>query len=142
MIVKLSDVDNNNAGEWDQIVHESPHGTIFHTWDWLNIAGNHSGFTLHPLMGYVNDEPVGLFPLFQRKFFGINLVVSPPPHTALLYLGPVLCFYENYPQSKREQLYVSFLDAVNDYIKQELKGQYVQISLPPKLSDPRPFTWS
>ncbi|GAB7016036.1 lipid II:glycine glycyltransferase FemX [Methanogenium cariaci] len=142
MNVELYRVDRKNAGEWDEIVHESSHGTIFHTWDWLNIAATHSGFALHPLMGSVNDEPIGLLPLFQKKQFGINLVVSPPPHTALLYLGPVLRFDAVQQQSKRERLYVSFLDAINDYIRQELKAQYVQIFLPPALSDPRPFTWS
>ncbi|KAF1075590.1 lipid II:glycine glycyltransferase FemX [Methanogenium sp. MK-MG] len=142
MNVELYTADRNDSGEWDRIVHESSHGTIFHTRDWLDIAAAHSGFTLHPLMGSVNDEPVGLFPLFRKKIFGINLVVSPPPHTALLYLGPVVRFSAVQQQNKRESLYVSFLDAVNDYIKRELKAQYVQIFLPPQLSDPRPFTWS
>lgn len=142
MNAQLECVDKTNAGEWDRIVHESPHGTIFHTWKWLEIAGTHSGFTLHPLIGYVKGEPVGLIPLFHRKICGINLVFSPPPHLSLLYLGPVLCLNSLQQQKKKEETYVSFLDCVNDYIKRQLKAQYVQIFLPPKLSDPRPFTWS
>jgi len=142
MDVKLCRVEEEKADEWNRIVDASPHGTIFHTWNWVKIAGKHSGCTLHPLIGYVKNEPVGLIPLFHRKKFGINFVLSPPPHLALLYLGPVLLFDSIELQSKRERIYSSFLQCVNDYIQQELKGQYVQIFLPPKLSDPRPFTWS
>jgi len=142
MNVKIFNVDKNSAGEWNQIVNESSHGTIFHTWDWLNIANSQSGFTMHPLMGYVNDEPIGIFPLFHKKIFGINLVLSPVPHRAIIYLGPVLLFDKFQLQSKRENVYIAFMDAVNEYIMQELKAKYVQISLPPKLSDPRPFAWS
>lgn len=141
MNVKIEKVDNNSAGEWNQIINESSHGTIFHNWDWLTIAGKHSGFTLHPLVGYAGGNPVGVIPLFQRNVFGINMVLSPPPHVAIIYLGPVLMLDTINLQSKRENIYVSFLDAVNSYI-QELRAKYVNICLPPKLSDPRPFTWS
>lgn len=141
MKVKVCRVDGEMTEEWNRIANESPHGTIFHTWDWLTIAGKHSGFTLHPLIGYVNNEPVALLPLFHRKKFGLNLVFSPPPHTALLYLGPAFLF-DDMQQSKREHIYSSFLDGVNDYIKRELNAHYVQVFLPPKLYDPRPFTWS
>ena len=144
MNVELECVDGSYADEWDQIVNDSPYGTIFHTWKWLEIAANHSGFVMHPLVGYVKGEPVGLFPLFHRKVYGINFAFSPPPHVALLYLGPVLRFNDNMTkhQKRREDLYLSFFDCVNNYIKQVLKAQYIQIFLPPKLSDPRPFTWS
>ncbi|WFN35122.1 GNAT family N-acetyltransferase [Methanogenium sp. S4BF] len=45
-------------------------------------------------------------------------------------------------QSRREHIYCSFLEGINDYIKRNLHAQYVQVFLPPKLCDPRPFTWS
>ncbi len=142
MIVKVCRVDEERADEWNRIINESPQGTIFHTWNWLNIAARHSGCTLHPLIGYVKNEPVGLFPLFSRRQFGLNFVFSPPPHTALLYLGPALLSDKIPLQSKRENMYSSFLDKVNEYIDQELRAHYVQIFLPPNFSDPRFFTWS
>lgn len=142
MDLKLCKLNKENADEWNGIVNKSPHGTIFHTWNWLSIAAKHSGFTLHPLIGYEKDEPVALLPLFHRKKFGLNFVFSPPPHTALLYLGPVFLFNDSMHQNKREKIYTSFLDGVNDYIKKELHPQYMQVFLPPKLHDPRPFTWS
>lgn len=142
MSVKICKIDEEMADEWNRIIYESPHGTIFHTWKWLTIAGKHSGYTLHPLIGYVKNKPVALFPLFHRKKFGLNFVFSPPPHTALLYLGPVFLFDDKMQQNKKEIIYSSFLDGINDYIKQELHAQYVQVYLPPKLHDPRPFAWS
>jgi len=142
MNVKICRADDGDADEWNRIADESPQGTIFHTWNWLKIAEKYSGFVLHPLIGYVKNDPVGLFPLFTRKRFGLNFVFSPPPHTALLYLGPALLSDTIPLQSRREMINSSFLDGVNDYINQELRAQYVQAFLPPKFSDPRPFTWS
>ncbi len=142
MNIELCNVNTENIDEWNRMVNESPHGTIFHSWNWLTIAAKHSGYTLHPLIGYEKDKPVALFPLFHKKKFGLNFVFSPPPHSALLYLGPVFLFDEKLHQNGRENIYESFVDGINDYIKQELHAQYVQIMLPPKLHDPRPFAWS
>lgn len=142
MNVELCKANAENIEEWNRLVDESPQGTIFHTWNWLTIAAKHSGYTVHPLIGYENNKPVALFPLFHMKKFGMDFVFSPPPHSALLYLGPVFLFDEKLHQSGRENVYESFLAGVNDYIKQELHAQYVQIYLPPKLLDPRPFAWS
>ncbi|MBT8507618.1 hypothetical protein AZH53_04190 [Methanomicrobiaceae archaeon CYW5] len=142
MKVQLYRADAGDAAEWNRIADESPQGTIFHSWHWLNIAASYSGCALHPLIGYVKNDPVGLFPLFARKQFGVNFVFSPPPHTALLYLGPTLLSDALPLQSRREKVNSSFLDEVNGYISMELKAQYTQLFLPPKFSDPRPFTWS
>lgn len=142
MNVSICSADEGQADEWDRIVDESSHGTIFHTWNWLSIAARHSGCTLHPLIGYVKNEPVGLFPLFTRRKFGMNFVFSPPPHTALIYLGPAILADNIHLQSRKEKIYSSFLDSVNDYITNEVRAHYVQIFLPPKFADPRFFTWS
>ena len=74
--------------------------------------------------------------------YGLTFVFSPPPHTALLYLGPALLSANIPLQSRREKINSSFLNGVNEYISQELRAHYVLVFLPPKFSDPRPFAWS
>ena len=70
------------------------------------------------------------------------MVFSPPPHAALFYLGPVLAGYDTLKQEKREINYIGFQNSVEHFIKNDLKAQYISISLSPALQDPRPFTWS
>lgn len=142
MNLNLYLAERSDAEKWDQIVHDSPHGTIFHSWNWLEIAEKQSGFCLHPLMGLYGDEVVGVMPLFHKEVYGMSVVISPLPHRGLLYLGPVLRLADYRQQSKKEEIYASFINAINQYITEELQARYVLISLPPKLSDPRPFTWS
>lgn len=142
MNVKICRVGADRTDEWNRIAKESPHGTIFHSWDWLAIAARYSGCTLHPLIGYNKGEAVGIFPLFSMKRFGLNFVFSPPPHTALLYLGPALLSDIISMQSKKEKMYSSFQEGVNTYLEQELRPHYVQIYLAPNYSDPRFFAWS
>ena len=78
---------------------------------------------------------------FQKKGL-FNLVYSPPPRTALFYLGPVIVDPDSLKQDKRESIYTEFQNSVDDFIKNNLKADYVLISLSPALQDPRPFTWS
>ena len=70
------------------------------------------------------------------------MVFSPPPRAALFYLGPVLTGCDTLRQEKWEYNYIEFLNSVDNFIKNELKANYISISLSPALQDPRPFTWS
>ncbi len=49
MTIELRIADNNDAQEWDTIVANSPHGTIFHQWDWLKITQKHTKTSLYPI---------------------------------------------------------------------------------------------
>ena len=67
MTVKIRIAQNSDAGEWDTIISQSPHGTIFHQWNWLKITEKHTKSKLYPLIGEKNGEIVGIFPLFFQK---------------------------------------------------------------------------
>ena len=82
------------------------------------------------------------FLCFSRNAGPIRMVFSPPPHAALFYLGPVLSGFDSLKQEKRENNYQEFQNSVENFITHELKANYVSISLPPDLQDPRPFIWS
>jgi len=142
MTVEIHIAHNEDAKEWDTIVSKSPHGTLFHTWKWLKIAEKHTQTQLYPLLGKKYGIPFGVFPLFFQKKGTVRMVFSPPPHAALFYLGPVLVGYNILIQEKWEKLYYDFQNSVENFIKNELKANFVSISLSPPLQDPRPFSWS
>jgi hypothetical protein len=142
MTVEIRIANNDDAVEWDAIINQSPHGTLFHTWNWLKIVERNTKTKLFPLIGMKDNIPIGLFPLFFKKKGPINMVFSPPPHVDLLYLGPVLARYDMLRQRKKEEIYFNFQNSVEKYIINNLKGNYIRISLSPALQDPRPFSWS
>ena len=142
MTVDLRVAENNESEDWDAIISTSPHGTLFHQWEWLKITEKHTKTKLYPLMGMKNGDPVGVFPLFFQKKGPLRMVFSPPPHAALFYLGPVFSGYETLRQAKWEDLYADFQKSVEYFIVNDLHANYISISLTPNLQDPRPFSWS
>jgi hypothetical protein len=142
MTVEIRIASNADAQEWDRIISESPHGTLFHQWNWLKITEKHTGSTLYPLMGTINGVIVGIFPLFFQKKGPLRMVFSPPPRAALFYLGPVMTGCITLRQEKWEKIYFDFQNSVENYILNELKANYISISLSPALQDSRPFSWS
>jgi len=142
MTIEIRIANNNEAKMWDNIISRSHQATIFHQWDWLKIAEKHTQSKLYPLIGFKDTTPVGAFPLFFQKNGPLRLVFSPPPRTVLFYLGPVLFGYDSLIQEKRENTYFGFMNSVEQFIETELKPNYISISLPPALQDPRPFTWN
>jgi hypothetical protein len=142
MTVEILIGNNNVAEEWDELIASSLHGTIFHTWDWLKITEKHTHSKLYPLIGLKGSTSIGLFPLFFQKNGPVRMIFSPPPHAALPYLGPVMPGYETLKQEKKEIIFNEFQNSVEHFITNDLKVQYIHISLPPNLQDPRPFQWS
>jgi hypothetical protein len=142
MTVEIRLAQNADAKEWDMIISDSPHGTLFHHWDWLKITEKHTQTKLYPLIGIKNGVSIGVFPLFFQKKGPIGMVFSPPPHAALFYLGPLFAGYKTLRQEKWENLYIDFHNSVENFIRNDLKANYVSISLSPALQDPRPFAWS
>lgn len=141
MTIELKIAGESDSDEWDRLVERSPHGTIFHTWKWLKIAEKHTNSKLYPIIGYKGTTPIGVFPLFYQRKTLLRMVFSPPPHAALLYLGPALVDYDKLKQSKRETTFVEFQTQVDEFITDKLRANYSSISLPPTLCDPRPFQW-
>jgi len=85
--------------------------------------------------------PVGIYPLFHQKVFGISCVFSPPPATSIPYLGPVIADFDSYKQSKQVSIFKGMQTVVDNFISCELKSKYTVILLCPSI-DPRIFIWS
>lgn len=142
MTVEIRIAQQDDEEEWDTIVSKSPQGTLFHSWNWLKITEKHTNTTLYPLIVIKGSSPVGVFPLFFQKKGPVRMVFSPPPHAALFYLGPVIAGYDPSQREKWENIYSDFQSSVENFIINEIKANYISISLSPALQDPRPFTWS
>ncbi len=127
---------------WDTFVDSSPHGLLFHKWDYIAITARHTGYTLLPCGIYKGDELVCLAPLYFRSAHGVKTLFSPPPMQAIIpYQGFILSGgFHAMKQSKREaimDLVVSDLSAEIDAIS----PHYLSLTLVPGLTDIRQFLW-
>ena len=128
--------------EWNELVKQSPHGTIFHTWEWLKIVEKHTNSKLYPLIGYKGEEPIGIYPIFYKKIKFIKTVFSPMPHTGVTYLGSLILKYSNLRESKKLSYFSEFHKVVDTFIYSRLKCNFSLITTPPDFIDCRPFKWT
>lgn len=130
-----------NSKHWDEIVHASKNGTLYHTWEWLKIMEKNSASHLFPLVFFdkSDNKPFGAIPLFLKEKLGLKMLFSPPPGTAVT-LGPVLA-EKGYKQHKFEMANLDFQARINEFID-KLKASYIFIQTSPGLMDVRPFSWS
>jgi len=121
---------------WDEFVCESPQGTPFHLRGALAAAARHSGGRLHRLVGYEDGEPVGLFPVLERRRGPVTAVLSPPPGLKMSYGGPLLLTGE-LPPVAAERRHRAFVDACLSRLGAELSPEYVHLRTAPGYDDTR-----
>jgi hypothetical protein len=130
-----------NQDQWDRLVDDSPHGLLYHKWDFLQLVEKYTGYKLLPYGVYKGEQMICVFPLFYKKAFGIKLVFSPPPQSGIPYLGPVMNKdYFSIKQDKKE----SYINQVAQEIDAELKKiapNYFSVVMVPGFIDIRPFQW-
>lgn len=127
---------------WDSIVQNSPHGTIFHTWEWLNCIETHTDSRFYPLMVFNGTEPAAVYPLYITHFGPLKMAFSPPPQCLLLYLGPVIRGWETLKQEKRESIYIKIQKEIDKFIFSDLGCSYARIRTAPGIYDSRPLKWA
>ena len=141
MDIELQVAEENEREKWDMIVENSPHGTIFHTWEWLKIVEKHVNMRLYPIIGTRGTTVVGIYPIFLHKRL-LKSVFSPPPWVAVPYLGPVILEYEKLKQDKKESIFIEFQRSVDDFIREEMRAHYSLIKTAPGILDARPLKWN
>jgi hypothetical protein len=138
-----------DAQTWDDVVKSSPQGTLFHTWKWLKIMEKHNFIKLffgtyhgqlHPLAVMMGNEIIGLIPVFIYNTPFMKMAYSPPFGAETPYLGPILNKALN--PKRRQVIFYEFNKVVDNYLKNEMKINYISIHSSPGLSDPRPFFWN
>ena len=82
------EVTRTDGDGWNGHVERSPEATPFHRLEALELFAEYADAELHLLVGTKGQEPVGVFPLFVRRQFGVATAFSPPPALRVPYLGP------------------------------------------------------
>jgi hypothetical protein len=136
---------------WDDLVKLSPCGTLFHTWKWLKIMERHNfikNFSgtyhgqLYPLFVKMENKITGLIPIFLYKTPFLTMACSPAFGVENAYLGPILNDKLTLRSHRRQVIFYEFHNAMDNYLKNKLKVNYISIHSSPGLSDPRPYIWS
>jgi len=139
--IDVERADPADRDTWDDRIERSGAGTVFHRWDALEVVERHAGATLHPLVGYKGQEPVGLLPAYEISKGGVSTVFSPPPGMGLPSLGPVTLAPDDLKQRKRERRNRRFVTAALEWLADECSPKYERFVTPVGYGDPRPFTW-
>lgn len=142
MSVTVSELDEGDRETWDRYIERSRHGTVFHRYAALETQARYAGASLHPLVGYVGEEPVGTFPVFEMRKGPVSLAFSPPYELGIQYLGPALLSMDSLKQRKREKRHEGFVDGCIEWIEGELDPQYLFVQTDWHYDDVRPFTWN
>ena len=141
-VVTVRPATDEDVEDWNRHVERSPQGTLFHEYEALEVQAEHAGATLHPLVGYKGQEPVGVFPVFAVRKGPVTTAFSPPPHLRVPYLGPACLNLEKLKQRKREKRRERFLDGCLEWIDDELSPKYTHVRTGAAFDDPRPFVWN
>jgi hypothetical protein len=142
MALTIKILDDAHEKMWDDLVFSSPHGTIFHTIEWLRIVKEQTKSEFLPLMFYRGTTIVAIYPIFIVKQGIIKLALSPPSRSYMLYLGPVIAYYESSKQDKKESTYIEIQQEMDNYIFSILGCKFARIRSAPGLNDSRPLRWS
>ena len=139
MSVEIRRATEEDRDRWDGLVERSSHGTPFHLDAFGWVAAEYAGVEYFPLIGYVGQEPVGLFPTFHRSHGPVTTVFSPPPNLQITYQGPAMVNVEKLKRRKADRRHRRFVEGCLDYIEQELTPNYVHVRTASQYLDSRPF---
>jgi hypothetical protein len=88
-MLTLQEVDRKSSFPWDDYVHGHPRGTLFHTSEWLEACARTQGARLVRLGFLDAGKPVGIFPVFLRRFGILQVAASPMKVEDSPYMGPL-----------------------------------------------------
>ena len=140
MSVKL--IDEREA--WDNFIHESANGTVFHRWDFLRIVEKYTGYKLLRYGILNGNELICVIPLFYQVDHGLKLLYSPPPSSMVYipYLGIVTSPAVDGLKHREAEECWNFIAGELGKIVKSISPNYVSIILTPGVKDVRPFIWN
>jgi CelD/BcsL family acetyltransferase involved in cellulose biosynthesis len=138
--VRVELAGHADAETWNDCVERSPHGNPLHRYEALAVLARYSDTTVRPLVGSVGDEPVGVFPVFVMERAGLSAAFSPPPHSWIQYLGPVVVPEADADRYRLEARHLGFVRACLDRLDSAVNPRYVHLHTDPAYADPRAFT--
>lgn len=138
MSVRVERVDVDEE-PWNSHVSRAPNASVFHRAEALGVLADHTGTTLHPLVGYKGQEPVGVLPVFERSRGPFRSVVSPPNGFEVFSLGAVLTDPGQLKQRKLERRNRRFVEACLDWVDEECSPHVVHVRSSARATDMRPY---
>lgn len=142
MSIEVQQADADALASWDQWLAQSEAGTFFHQIDVLDVLNKHAETTLHHLVGFKGNQPVGALPVFELSKGPFTFVLSPPPKLGVPALGPVLFDADQLKRHTLEKRNRRFIDGCVDWINSNISPNYTRIVSEPAYHDPRPFAWN
>ncbi|WP_435346460.1 lipid II:glycine glycyltransferase FemX [Haloarchaeobius sp. HRN-SO-5] len=142
MSYEIVELGPEERDRWNDLVRMAPHGTPFHLYESLEVLADHSGTQLHALLSQKGQEPVGLFPFFERSVGPVPVAFSPPPDLKVEYLGPVLTCRQPLKRRKRENRLRHLVDDAIDWLDEHVSPRFVNVRTGATFDDPRPFVWN
>jgi hypothetical protein len=127
-----------DAEEWDSCVDRSPQTGFFHQYDALATLADHFDARFHTLIGYVGQEPVGVFPAFALERGPFRVAASQPPGVEI-NAGPALLNHEKLKQRKAEKRHRKFLSGCMEFVEEVLDPDYLKIATTDRYDDVRPL---
>lgn len=135
--VDSREISRGDLSQWDELVAQSPHGTIFHKTAWLNACAEYTGKKLK-IFGCFRDDTLdgGCSLLIGKKWGVVSFAESNSGFTP--YGGFVLSSFPSTSVHKQETFSRQIIESLIDCIKKE---HYISIivSNSPEFHDIRPF---
>jgi hypothetical protein len=131
-----------DAGTWNGYVDRSSAGTAFHYWEFLDVVADHVGGTVHRLVGYKGQEPVGVFPVFELRKGPVTTAFSPPPDMGLSQLGPAMITPDGMKRRRLEKRTHRFVECCLAWVDRVVDPGYVHLRTHHSYRDHRPFIWN
>lgn len=114
---------------------------VFHTPQALEVIDDHTDASMVLYGAFKGQEPIGLFPVFDRSISIGRRVTSPPPSMGIPRLGP-LVMPTSPKQRKRESVNKKFVEQVLDELDVDSSRTLLHLVCPEDYGDPRPFQWT
>lgn len=127
--------------QWNELVTQATQATPFHRYEFLETIAEHTGTTFYPIVGLENDDPTGLFPVFEKSVGPFTVLFSPAPNLKVRYLGPVLLDRNGSDPAEDEQRRLDFLTATLSCLDDRFSPSYVLVRTAVRFGDHRPFLW-
>ncbi|MFB6166196.1 MAG: GNAT family N-acetyltransferase, partial [Haloarculaceae archaeon] len=147
MSVEVRRATPDDLERWDRHVERSPAGGLFHQLSALEVQAAHTDTRLHPLIGHKGQEPVGVFPVFERTIgprpaASVRTAFSPPPGIHVIDCGPASLNLAKLKQRKAERRHERFVAGAFEWIDEAIDPVYTHLRLPGAYPDTRPFAWN
>ncbi|GAB3036261.1 lipid II:glycine glycyltransferase FemX [Natronobiforma cellulositropha] len=142
MSIDVTTLDvRDDAAEWNRYVERASATNPFYRAEALAVQARETGTTVHLLVGFKGQEPVGLFPVFEYRKGPITGAFSPAPYSWSCYLGPALVTVGGLKQRKVDRRTNRFIEGSLEWIEAELSPHY-QKYVTGEFEDVRPFVWN